>query len=224
MSRPPRRAWVPGSRIVGEPERPVPPEGAPLVGVLALQGDVYEHLNALARCGAHASRVRSVADLARVEALVIPGGESTTIGKLLGLFDMMEPLRERVRAGMPVFGTCAGMILLSDRLDQDFDQPVIGGLDVTTRRNAFGNQQASFEADLDVSGLDGGPVHAVFIRAPWIVETGPGVEVLASVDGHPVIVRQGSILAAAFHPELTDDDRLHAAFVAAAVEAGAGGR
>ncbi len=208
------RQWVPGERIAG-PAEPDPdlPDDAPVVGVLALQGDVLEHLRALRRAGARAVRVRRPRDLQGLDGIVVPGGESTTIGRLLGISGLLGPLRERVEAGLPVFGTCAGMILLSDRLAQDREQPRIGGLHVTTRRNAFGRQVDSFEADLDVDGLDGGPVHAVFIRAPWIESAEEEVEVLAEVDGHPVLVAQGDLLAAAFHPELTSDDRLHRLFI-----------
>jgi pyridoxal 5'-phosphate synthase pdxT subunit len=182
--------------------------------VLALQGDVLEHLRALRRCGAHAVPVRSVADLDTVDGIVIPGGESTTIGKLLERFGLMRPLRERLDAGLPVFGTCAGMILLSDELDQDRSQPLLGGLAVRTRRNAFGRQIDSFDARLEVADVEGGPMDVSFIRAPRIEAVlSDEVEVLAEVEGHPVVVRQGRILAAAFHPEVTGDDRLHAAFV-----------
>lgn len=208
------RAWVPGERIAGPPEtEPEVPEDAPTVGVLAVQGDILEHLRALRRAGAHAVRVRQPRDLDDLDGLVVPGGESTTIGRLLDISGLLEPVREHVGEGLPVFGTCAGMILLSDRLEQDREQPRIGGLHVTTRRNAFGRQVDSFEADLEVEGLDGGPVHAVFIRAPWVESVGDGVHVLAEVEDHPVLVAQGEILAAAFHPELTGDGRLHRLFV-----------
>jgi pyridoxal 5'-phosphate synthase pdxT subunit len=184
------------------------------VGVLALQGDVLEHLRALRRCGANAVQVRSAEQLDGVDGLVIPGGESTTIGKLLTRFGLMEPVRERVRAGMPTFGTCAGMILLSDELDQDQEQPLIGGLQVLTRRNAFGRQVDSFDTRLEVAGLDGGPLDVSFIRAPWVERLlSDEVQVLAEVDGHPVVVRQGHVLATAFHAEVTGDDRLHRWFV-----------
>lgn len=208
------REWVPGERIAGpsEPEAQLP-EDAPTVGVLAVQGDVLEHMRALRRAGAHAVRVRQPRDLDGLDGLVVPGGESTTIGRLLDISGLLGPVRDRVVEGLPVFGTCAGMILLSDRLEQDRGQPRIGGLHVTTRRNAFGRQVDSFEADLEVEGLDGGPVHAVFIRAPWIESVDDGVRVLAEVDGHPVLVEQGDIVAAAFHPELTGDGRLHHLFV-----------
>lgn len=191
---------------------------APRIGVLALQGDVREHVAALATVGADATRVRRAVELDHVDALVVPGGESTTIGKLLVTFDLLEPLQKRVRDGMPVFGSCAGMILLADRvLDGTADQIGVGGLDITVRRNAFGRQVESFEGDLDFSGLDA-PVHAVFIRAPWVEDVGPGVEVLARVNdgqaaGKVVAVRQGSLLATSFHPELTADLRIHEMFV-----------
>jgi pyridoxal 5'-phosphate synthase pdxT subunit len=206
---------VPGERLTRRAPEPGIDDGAPVIGVLALQGDVLEHLRALRRCGANAVQVRTAADLAEVDGLVIPGGESTTIGKLLERFGLLEPLRARVSGGLPTFGTCAGMILLSDELDQDRPQPLIGGLAVRTRRNAFGRQVDSFDTRIEVAGIDGGPLDVSFIRAPRIEAVlGEGVEVLAAVDGHPVVVRQGRILAAAFHPEVTGDDRLHAAFVA----------
>jgi len=211
-----RRSWVPGERLVGREPDPQAPADAPRIGVLALQGDVLEHLRALRRCGAHAVEVRTTAQLAEVDGLVLPGGESTTIGKLLDRFEVMAPLRARIADGLPVFGTCAGMILLSDELDQDTTQPLVGGLAVRTRRNAFGRQVDSFDTHLEVAGIDGGPMDVSFIRAPRVEAVlGDDVEVLAQVDGHPVVVRQGALLAAAFHPELTGDDRLHAAFVAA---------
>jgi 5'-phosphate synthase pdxT subunit len=190
----------------------------PTVGVLALQGDVREHLAALEAAGAAAVRVRRSAELARVDALVLPGGESTTMVKLARTFDLYEPLRERIGAGLPVLGTCAGMILLADRIvDGAPDQVTLGGLDVTVRRNAFGRQVDSFETDLDLVGLDE-PVHAVFIRAPWVEEAGPGVEVLARVEGGEahgriVAVRQGHLMATSFHPEVAGDARVHRSFV-----------
>jgi len=184
------------------------------VGVLALQGDVREHLRALTEAGAEAVEVRTRAELDAVDGIVIPGGESTTMGRLLGIFGLLEPLRQRIADGLPAYGSCAGMILLADRvLDGRPDQPTLGALDVTVRRNAFGRQVDSFETDLDVAGMDGGPLHAVFIRAPWVEEAGPGVEVLAETAGHPVAVRQGHVLATAFHPELTGDRRVHELFV-----------
>ena len=182
------------------------------VGVLALQGDVREHVAALAEAGADPVEVRRPADLEGLDGIVLPGGESTTIGRLLGLFDLLEPLRARVAAGLPTFGTCAGMVLLSSEVvDGRPGQPVLGALDATVRRNAFGSQVDSFETDLEVAGV--GQVHGVFIRAPWVERVGPEVEVLAEVDGHPVAVRQGAVLATSFHPELTGDARVHQLFV-----------
>jgi len=192
---------------------------APRIGVLALQGDVREHVAALSAVGAVASRVRRPAELDVVDALVIPGGESTTIGKLLVTFDLLEPLQKRVRDGMPAFGSCAGMILLADRvLDGTSDQISVGGLDVTVRRNAFGRQVESFEESLVFDGVDDGPVHAVFIRAPCVEELGEGVVPLARITdgqaaGKVVAVRQGALLATSFHPELTGDARVHELFV-----------
>ena len=193
-------------------------DGRPLVGVLALQGDVLEHLRALRRVGARAEQVKSLAHLAAVDALVLPGGESTTIGKLLVRFGLLEPLQARIRSGLPVLGTCAGMILLSDELDQPQPQPLVGGLHVRTRRNAFGRQLDSFDTRVEVAGIAGGPMDVAFIRAPRVVELlADDVEVLAEVEGSPVVVRQEGLWAAAFHPEVTGDDRLHAAFVATLV-------
>ena len=189
---------------------------APAVGVLALQGDTREHLAALREAGAAASTVRRLAELERVDALVIPGGESTTMSLLLREFGLLEPLRERLHAGMPAYGSCAGMILLSSEI-LDAGEPgrqaePLGVIDITVRRNAFGRQVDSFEADIEFRGLDG-PARAVFIRAPWVERVGPAVEVLASAGGHPVAVRQGSALATAFHPEVTGDRRVHKLFV-----------
>jgi 5'-phosphate synthase pdxT subunit len=186
----------------------------PRIGVLALQGDVREHLAALAAAGADGVRVRRAAELDDVDALVIPGGESTTIGKLLVTFELLEPLQKRVRDGMPAFGSCAGMILLADRvLDGTSDQVGVGGIDMTVRRNAFGRQVDSWEGDLEIAGVDGGPVHGVFIRAPWVEQAGSAVQALAAVGPRIVAVRQGPLLATAFHPELTGDERVHALFV-----------
>ena len=208
------RDWVPGERLAGREADPEPADGAPVVGVLALQGDVLEHLRALRRCGARAVRVRTLADLEGLDGIVIPGGESTTIGKLLVLAGLLEPLGERITAGLPAFGTCAGMILLSRELDQDAPQPVLGVLGVRTRRNAFGRQVDSFDTALAIQGVDGGPMDVSFIRAPWVEDVlDADVEVLAEVDDRPVVVRQGNVLATAFHPEVTGDDRLHRAFV-----------
>ena len=206
--------WIPGQRLSGAPETFDAAEGAPVVGVLALQGDVLEHLRALHRVGARPVRVRSADDLAGIDGLVIPGGESTTIGKLLVRFDMLDELRERIQAGLPTFGTCAGMILLSTELDQGFEQPLLSVLPLRTRRNAFGRQVDSFDVALEVAGLGGGPVDVSFIRAPWVEQVlADDVEVLAAVAGHPVVVERGHVLATAFHPEVTGDDRLHARFV-----------
>ena len=191
----------------------------PRIGVLALQGDVREHALALVGAGAEVARVRSAADLASVDALVIPGGESTTMSKLALSNELMEPLRAARRAGMPMYGSCAGMIMLADRVtDARPDQETIGGIDITVRRNAFGRQVDSFESDLVVEGVGPEPVHAVFIRAPWVESAGPEVEVLASVvsgvgAGTIVAVRQGPLLATSFHPELTGDLRIHRMFV-----------
>lgn len=185
-----------------------------VIGVLALQGDVREHLVALAAADVVARPVRRPAELAEVDGLVLPGGESTTISKLAVLFGLMEPLRARVRAGMPVYGTCAGMILLADKiLDPRSGQETVGGVDMIVRRNAFGRQNESFEAAVDVRGIAGGPVHGVFIRAPWVESVGADVEVIAGHDGHMVAVRQGNALATSFHPELTGDHRMHGLFV-----------
>ena len=193
--------------------------GAPVIGVLALQGDVREHLAALRAAGADARPVRRPEELAELDGLVVPGGESTTMGKLAARFGMLEPLRAAVRAGLPAYGSCAGMIMLADAvLDAPADQETIGGLDMTVRRNAFGRQVDSFESAVRLAGVDGPPVHAVFIRAPWVEEVGPGVEVLGRVEGGPadgkiVAVRQGRLVATSFHPELTGDHRVHALFV-----------
>ncbi|MET9438268.1 pyridoxal 5'-phosphate synthase glutaminase subunit PdxT [Streptomyces sp. NPDC006551] len=186
----------------------------PVIGVLALQGDVREHLIALAAADAVARPVRRPEELAEIDGLVVPGGESTTISKLAGLFGLMEPLRERIAAGMPVYGTCAGLIMLADKiLDPRSGQETFGGIDMIVRRNAFGRQNESFEAGVAVSGIEDGPVEGVFIRAPWVESVGAEVEVLAEHEGHIVAVRQGQALATSFHPELTGDHRLHALFV-----------
>lgn len=182
------------------------------VGVLALQGAFAEHLAMLERIGARARPVRLPAELDAVDALVIPGGESTTIGKLLVDYDLLEPLRARVRTGMPVFGTCAGAIMLARDIGRD--QPLLGVMDMVMERNAFGRQLQSFEADLPLEGFGGPPMRSVFIRAPVIRSVGPGVQILARLrDGRIVAARQGPLLATAFHPELTDDDRLHRLFL-----------
>ncbi|WP_305094868.1 pyridoxal 5'-phosphate synthase glutaminase subunit PdxT [Prescottella sp. R16] len=191
----------------------------PTIGVLALQGDVREHLAALDSSGARAVSVRRQAELESVDGLVIPGGESTTMSRLLTVFDLLEPLRARLKEGLPAYGSCAGMILLaSEVLDTRPDAEHLDGLDITVRRNAFGRQVDSFEADLDFAGVDGGPVRSVFIRAPWVERVGPGVDVLARVPEGPaagavVAVRQGPVLATSFHPEVTGDRRVHGLFV-----------
>ncbi|MDQ2585300.1 pyridoxal 5'-phosphate synthase glutaminase subunit PdxT [Saccharothrix yanglingensis] len=192
-----------------------------VVGVLALQGDVREHLVALAEADALARPIRRPEELAEVDGVVLPGGESTAISRLLATFDLLEPLRARIKEGMPAYGSCAGMILLADTvLDGRPDQHQLGGLDIVVRRNAFGRQVDSFEADLDFTGVGG--VHAVFIRAPWVESAGDDVEVLARVPesedageaaGRIVAVRQGHVLATSFHPELTGDGRVHRLFV-----------
>jgi len=199
-----------------------------VVGVFALQGDVREHLRVLTDLGVRAIGVRRVSELEECDGLVIPGGESTTMSKLARTFDLFEPIRQRIKEGLPVFGTCAGMIMLADRVeDGTRDQETLGGLDITVRRNAFGRQVDSFEGDLDFAGLDD-PVHAVFIRAPWVEDAGPRVEVLARVGAGPaagriVAVRQGSLLATSFHPEVDGgDDRIHRLFLDLVVGAGAG--
>ena len=191
----------------------------PVTGVLALQGDVAEHFRALARAGARPVRVRRPDELDSVDGLVIPGGESTTMWKLAVTFELMEPLRKRIGAGLPVFGSCAGMIMLADRLaDAAVGQQTLGGIDMTVRRNAFGRQVDSFEEDLHVAGVEGPATRAVFIRAPWVEQVGPGAEVLARVEAGPaegriVAVRQGNLLATSFHPEITGDIRVHRLFV-----------
>ena len=189
---------------------------SPRIGVLALQGDTREHLAALRAAGADASTVRRAAELDSVDALVIPGGESTTMSHLLRVFELLEPLRTRLADGMPAYGSCAGMILLATEiLDAGVpgrDATPLNAIDMTVRRNAFGRQVDSFEDDIDFEGLDG-PLHAVFIRAPWVERVGAGVDVLARAAGHPVAVRQGRMLATAFHPEVTGDRRVHQLFV-----------
>jgi 5'-phosphate synthase pdxT subunit len=191
----------------------------PTVGVLALQGDVREHVRMLERCGVDAVPVRRERELGAVDGIVIPGGESSTIDKLLRAFELFEPLQKAIRDGLPAFGSCAGMILLADRvLDGIEGQQTLGGLDVTVRRNAFGRQVDSFEAELAVEGVEGAPFHAVFIRAPWVESVGPQAQVLGTVSAGPaagriVAVRQRHVIATSFHPEITDDDRVHRVFV-----------
>ena len=188
------------------------------IGVLALQGDVAEHVRALENSGTRTLLVRRVCELEQVDGLVIPGGESTTMSNLLLSFGLFDTLNERIASGMPVYGTCAGMIMLaSSILDGRVDQRSFGALDMVVRRNAFGRQVDSYEEDLDVVGLEGGPFHAVFIRAPWVESVGEGVEVIAcagnSADGPIVAVRRGNVMATSFHPEVGGDDRIHAMFV-----------
>ena len=216
-----------------------PQISSPLVGVLALQGDVREHLHALEAVGARAIGVRRPSELAAVDGLVIPGGESTTIDKLSRIFELAEPIKERIAAGMPVYGSCAGMILLANEIAdpaKDLEgrpQQSFGGLDITVRRNAFGRQRESFETDLDFKGLDFSageagvdPVHAVFIRGPWVERVGPEVEILAQVEpdkarhtdtlhglARIVAVRSGNLLATSFHPEVTGEKRVHELFI-----------
>jgi 5'-phosphate synthase pdxT subunit len=185
---------------------------APLVGVLALQGDFEAHARMLRALGADVREVRVPEDLDGLEGLVIPGGESTTITLGVEREGLAEPLRELARSGTPVLGTCAGMIML--------DRSHLGIMDIETRRNAFGRQIRSFEADLDIPGVDGAPVRAVFIRAPWVEVCGDDVEVLAEVEGHPVAVRQGNLLVISFHPEIAGEDRLHRLFLSAVRERG----
>ena len=195
-----------------------PGMGTPTVGVLAVQGDVREHLRTLEGLGVRAITVRRTSELDVCDGLVVPGGESTTMAKLARTFDLLEPIRQRIKAGMPVFGTCAGMIMLADRIeDGAAGQETLGGLDITVRRNAFGRQVDSFEANLAVAGL-AAPVHAIFIRAPWVESVGPDVDVLARVEDGPaagriVAVRQGSLMATSFHPEVGGDARVHRLFV-----------
>jgi 5'-phosphate synthase pdxT subunit len=190
----------------------------PTIGVLAVQGDVREHVRALESAGARAIPVRRPSEVEQIDGLVIPGGESTTMDKLVRIFELRDPLVERLRGGLPAYGSCAGMIMLADRiLDGHRDQQTLGGLDITVRRNAFGRQVDSFEDDLRIRELGPEPVRAVFIRAPWVEEVGEGVQVLASVRvagaDHPVAVRQGNVLATSFHPEVTGDHRFHQFFV-----------
>jgi pyridoxal 5'-phosphate synthase pdxT subunit len=179
----------------------------PSVGVLALQGDVREHVASLGRLGVRACEVRGSDDLTGLDGIVVPGGESTTIGRLATRFGLLDPLRRRVIDGMPYYGTCAGLILAASAVTEG-DQPLLGVLDVVVQRNAFGRQNESFETELRISGL-AGAFHAVFIRAPWVAKVGADVEVLATVGEHPVMVRQGHVLGTSFHPELTGDDRIH---------------
>ena len=191
------------------------------IGVLGLQGDVREHARALERAGATPVVVRRPDEIASVDGVVLPGGESTTIGKLLDRFELLEPLRHRARAGMPLYGTCAGMILMAAEIEGPHAAPHrLGVMDIAVRRNAYGRQVDSFEADLDVAGLDS-PLRAAFIRAPVVERVGGEVEVLAALDDRPVLVRQGNLLASSFHPEMTGDERVHELFVELARDVGA---
>ena len=191
----------------------------PTIGVLALQGDVREHLRALAACGAETLTVRRPEELERVDGLVIPGGESTTMWKLARTFELLDPLRKRVEAGLPAYGSCAGMIMLADRIaDGVAGQETVGGIDMLVRRNAFGRQVDSFESDIHLADMGADPFQAVFIRAPWVEAVGDGVRVLGRAEtgtsaGRIVAVRQGNLMATAFHPELTGDHRVHGYFV-----------
>ena len=193
---------------------PATPSGLK-VGVLALQGDFEAHAKVLRSLGAEPVEVRTPAALEGIDGLVIPGGESTTIGKLIASAGLEPAIRAHHEAGRPILGTCAGLIVC--------DAEHLGFLDATARRNAFGRQLQSFEADLEVEGIGDEPLRAVFIRAPWVETRGPGVEVLASYDGHPVAIREGTVLASAFHPELTDDPRFHAIFMAMTTTSARGG-
>ncbi|WP_132470759.1 pyridoxal 5'-phosphate synthase glutaminase subunit PdxT [Rhodococcus sp. SMB37] len=201
----------------------------PTIGVLALQGDVREHRAALEAVGARTVALRRESELDAVDGIVIPGGESTTMSRLLRVFDLLEPLRARLKEGLPAYGSCAGMILLATEvLDTRPDAEHLDALDITVRRNAFGRQVDSFETDLDMTGVDGGPVRAVFIRAPWVERVGPDIEVLARVprgpaEGRVVAVRQDGVFATSFHPEVTGDLRVHRLFVEA-VRSHAGAR
>jgi len=189
-----------------------------LVGVLALQGDFREHLFALAECGVDAIAVKSLDQINEIDALILPGGESTTIAKLARTFGLFDRISERIHAGLPTYGSCAGMILLADRIEgAAVGQESYGGMDITVRRNAFGRQVDSFEANLNMVGITSPAVRAIFIRAPWVESVGTGVEVLASVEIegelHPVAVQQGNLLATSFHPEITGDNRVHRYFI-----------
>ena len=194
------------------------------IGVLALQGDVSEHLAALIEVGARSAVVKTRADLEQVDGLVIPGGESTTVMKLLERFGLVSVIEERVADGMPLWGTCMGLIVVSSGVCELPDQPTLELLDVTVRRNAFGRQIASGEVELDITEVGPPPFPAIFIRAPWIEESGPQVRTLATLDGHGVLVRQGRILGSSFHPELSGDRRLHRYFVDIVREAAAIGK
>lgn len=184
----------------------------PTIGVLALQGDVVEHIAAMQQTGAKAIAVKTAAELAHVDGLIVPGGESTTVMKLLDRFALAQPIVDRVRGGMPLWGTCMGMIVVA-RDVVEMAQPTLGLLDVSVRRNAFGRQNESAEVDLAIPALGDRPFPAIFIRAPWIERVGPGVELLARRDGHGVMVREGNVLGTSFHPELSADPRVHGYFL-----------
>jgi 5'-phosphate synthase pdxT subunit len=186
--------------------------GGPTVGILALQGDVDEHERALEEIGANVVRVKTRSELERVDGLIVPGGESTTVIRLLDRFELAEPLVARVRAGLPLWGTCMGMIVAASDV-ADLEQRTLGLIDITVRRNAFGRQLASEEVALDVPALGSEPFPAIFIRAPWIERSGPGVEILAAHRGHGVFVRSDNVMGTSFHPELTADPRVHAYFL-----------
>jgi 5'-phosphate synthase pdxT subunit len=184
------------------------------VGVLALQGDFREHLAALAECGVNAVAVKTADEIRSIDALVIPGGESTTISKLAKAFDLFDLIKDRIAQGLPTYGSCAGMIMVSKSIkDPASGQETFGGINIEIERNAFGRQVDSFEEDLDFKGITGPRFRAVFIRAPWVAKLGDGVEVLSEIDGHAVAVRQGKVLATSFHPELTSDNRIHRYFI-----------
>ena len=193
-------------------------------GVLALQGDFREHFDALVTCGVNAFSVKTAAEIESIDALVIPGGESTTMSKLAKSFGLFELLKARIHSGLPTYGSCAGMIMVANTvIEPASGQESFGGIDISVRRNAFGRQVDSFESDLTVGGIPGEPMRAVFIRAPWVESWGSDVEVLASVERsgtqHPVAVRQGKVLATSFHPELTADHRIHQLFIEQIVQA-----
>ena len=184
------------------------------VGVLALQGDVREHIQSLLECGVQAFPVRRSSEIESIDALILPGGESTTIAQLAEVFDVYELIKGRIEQGMPVYGSCAGMILLAKEiLDAKVGQKTFGGLDITVRRNAFGRQVDSFESDITFADGSTDLIRAVFIRAPWVEKVGESVQILASVDSHPVAVRTRTALATSFHPELTGDNRIHRYFI-----------
>lgn len=184
------------------------------VGVLALQGDFREHLAALAECGVNATPVKTAEEIKSIDALVIPGGESTTISKLAKSFDLFDLIKSRIASGLPTYGSCAGMIMVAKSIkDPASGQETFGGINIEVERNAFGRQVDSFEEDLEFKGLTGPKFRAVFIRAPWVAKSGEGVEVLSEIDGHAVAVRQGKVLATSFHPELTSDNRIHRYFI-----------